>query len=52
MISIVTWFTTGRKHFTGPQIEVENINVVHGLTAVANEGSGDIPNEKEMVFKI
>ena len=52
LISIVTWFTTGRKHFTGPQIEVENINVVHGETVGTNEGSGGIPNEKEMVFKI
>lgn len=30
LISVVTWLTTGRKNFTGPQIGVENINVVVG----------------------
>ena len=28
LISIVTWLTTGRKHFTGPQVGVENVNIV------------------------
>lgn len=28
LISVVTWLTTGRKNFTGPQIGVENINIV------------------------
>ena len=27
LISLVTWFTTGRKHFTGPNIGVANVNV-------------------------
>lgn len=30
LISLVTWLTTGRKNFTGPQIGVENIKIVVG----------------------
>lgn len=28
VISIVTWLTTGRKHFTGPQIRAANVENV------------------------
>ncbi len=27
-VSAVTWITTGRKHFTGPQTGIANVNVV------------------------
>lgn len=30
LTSVITWLTTGRKNFTGPQIGVENINIVVG----------------------
>ena len=45
LISAVTWVTTGRKHFTGPQTGVANVTVVESQ-AVAYGGESE--NSEEM----
>ncbi|KAI4141852.1 MAG: hypothetical protein L6R39_005162 [Caloplaca ligustica] len=48
LISLVTWITTGRKAFTGPQIEQRDINVLHGQ---ATDGGSDYGNNEDKMVK-
>lgn len=46
LISLVTWITTGRKHFTGPLTAVV---AVHGEGSVTRSGSlGDTEENEKM----
>ena len=40
LISAVTWFTTGRKRFTGPDTGIANINIAEGLEVPVVDGRG------------
>ncbi|MCJ1410627.1 hypothetical protein MMC19_004713 [Ptychographa xylographoides] len=48
LVSIVTWFTTGRKSFTGPDTGITNVNIVEaqGLSDVQDRASDGIFPEK------
>lgn len=46
-ISAVTWITTGRKHFTGPQTGVANVSVVE---AQAEEYESSNLNDRGMEY--
>ncbi|MCJ1437305.1 hypothetical protein MMC27_006691 [Xylographa pallens] len=48
LISAVTWFTTGRKRFTGPDTGIANINIAEGLEVpvVGGRGSDGVLMEK------
>lgn len=39
MISLVTWLTTGRKHFTGPRINVQGLHTKTDLKGDAKDAS-------------
>ena len=41
LISIVTWISTGRKNFTGPEVGVANVNVEHGQSVGAEAMGGE-----------
>lgn len=42
LISIVTWLTTGRKHFTGPRINVRALHAKGELEGAEQEGDGTV----------
>lgn len=48
-ISAITWITSGRKNFTGPETGVANVNVVHGREGGddSQSGSGSEGGTKE-----
>ena len=41
LISVVTWISTGRKYFTGPQVGAARANITHGVALKEDEGSGN-----------
>ena len=38
-ISAVTWITTGRKHFTGPQTGLANVNIMEAQAGEYGDGN-------------